>query len=94
MGLRTKKTISMGKRKHAVYRAKQRFHLDLNKSARKRFRSTIKKGKATLIQKLHDNRVLYDVPYDGEIYRIVYNTKTNFIVTVLPEESKRKYKDK
>jgi hypothetical protein len=93
VGLKNKQTISKDKKKHVVHRAQQRFHLNFSRGTRRRFKSAIKNGKATLIQRVNKERLLYNVPYRGESYKIIYNPKTNYIVTILPNKSSKDYDD-
>jgi len=73
-------------RRHAKKRFLQRHGLDFNRNVRRFFEESIKKGTATFVYKQTGRITVWDVEYEGKIYRVIYDKQRHNIVTVLDND--------
>ena len=71
---------------HAKQRFKERFDLDFTRKVRFEFLNIIKRDYATLVRKSSNRAWVYRVMYLGNFYNVVYDKRTDTIVTVFPKE--------
>lgn len=87
MGLKKLIRKSKGKRKnqikHARRRFKQRFDISLNDNQYIQLINIIKKGKAIFVRRQSNRVTIWDLQFEGELIRVVYDKKTTAIVTAL-----------
>ncbi len=75
---------------HAQKRFKQRFGINFSRSMNDFFVSLIQKGKAFFVEKQSCRISIWDIDYDQETFRVVYDKERKSIVTVLYDEKKLK----
>ena len=78
---------SKGKRKnqikHARRRFEARFDISLNSNQYTQLVNRIKKGKAEFVRRQSNRVTLWDIEFEGNLIRVVYDKKTSAIVTAL-----------
>ena len=82
---RRKKSRTNKQRNHAKRRFKQRYGIDFNQQMRQEFRRLIQSNQCVLVEKQSNRISIWDVTYEGNVYRIVYDKQRKNVVTVLPE---------
>jgi hypothetical protein len=68
---------------HARRRAKERFGLVFESKDQQKITKKIQAGEAYFIKQQSDRISIYDVKYNGSLIRIVYDSGTQQIVTVM-----------
>ena len=78
---------SKGKRKnqikHARRRFDQRFDISLNDNQYIQLVNRIKKGKGTFVRRQSNRVTIWDIEFEENLIRVVYDKKTSAIVTAL-----------
>lgn len=78
---------SKGKRKnqikHARRRFDQRFDISLNDNQYLQLVNRVKKGNGTFVRKQSNRVSIWDIEFEGNLIRVVYDKKTSAIVTAL-----------
>jgi len=69
---------------HAKQRFLERYGLDFNRHVRREFERLIICNQGYLVEKQSNRITVYDVIYEGKVYRVVYDKKRKTIVTALP----------
>lgn len=79
---------SKGKRKaqikHALRRFDERFDLQLNDNQYKQIVNMIQKGRAEFIRKQSNRITHWDVTFQDQVIRVVYDKARKVVVTALP----------
>lgn len=92
MGLKRLIRKSKGKRKnqikHARRRFKQRFDISLNDNQYMQLINRIKNGKGEFVKRQSNRITIWDLEFEGELIRVVYDKKTTAIVTALYPEGR------
>lgn len=83
---------SKGKRKnqikHARRRFKARFDISLNDNQYKQIVNRIKKGRADFVRRQSNRVTIWDLDFEGQLIRVVYDKKTSAVVTALYPDGK------
>ena len=78
---------SKGKRKnqirHAFQRFEKRFDICLNDNQYNQLVNRIKKGKAEFVKRQSNRITIWDLEFEGQSVRVVYDKNTSAIVTAL-----------
>lgn len=78
---------SKGKRKNQIKHARRRFecrfNVSLNSNQYIQLVNQIKKGKATFVSRQSNRVTKWDIVFEGQLIRVVYDKKTSAIVTAL-----------
>ncbi len=79
---------SKGKKKknqirHARRRFKTRFDISLNANQYIQLVNRIKKGKGIFVRRQSNRVTIWDIDFEGQLIRVVYDKKTSAIVTAL-----------
>jgi len=82
---RRKKSRTNKQRNHSKRRFRQRYGIDFNQQMRQEFRRLIQSNQCVLVEKQSNRISIWDVTYEGNVYRIVYDKQRKNVVTVLPE---------
>lgn len=69
--------------RHAKKRFRQRHSIKFSSSALTEMARQVKQGKSELIERQSRHRGLWAIRYRGESYRVIYDSNTKAIVTVL-----------
>ena len=92
LGLKRLIRKSKGKRKnqikHARRRFKQRFDISLNDNQYMQLINRIKNGKGEFVKRQSNRITIWDLEFEGELVRVVYDKKTTAIVTALYPEGR------
>jgi len=70
---------------HSQRRFKQYYHTKFTKSMRSGIKTAIKDGLATIVDNNANKYIVYNVPFSGKRYIVVYDPETTNIVTFLPQ---------
>ncbi len=76
---------SDAQRDHAKRRFKERYGFDFNRNIRREFVGLIQHNQCHLIEKQSNRTSVWDVIYEGNVFRVVYDKQRKNIVTVFPE---------
>jgi hypothetical protein len=72
--------------KHASERASERYSKVLAPSDLKGIGRKIQAGKSTFVERRTRRVTVHDVEHNGELYRVMYDSKRNCVVTFIPVE--------
>lgn len=89
----------LAQRVHAKRRAEERYGLVVNKDTRRKLLECIWNGRTTFVMKQSLRVSVFDVEFEGETYRVVYDKIRKEIVTFLdrdmnPEDKRTSYQDR
>lgn len=82
-----KMTKSNSETFHAKRRFKERYGIEFNKEMRKEMIRLIQMSQSHLVEVQSRRVTVRDVIYGGEVYRVVYDSIRQNIITVLPKEA-------
>jgi len=100
MGLKKLIRKSKGKKKnqikHARKRFLKRFEIDLNDNQYMQLVNRIQKGRAELVRRQSNRVSIWDIEFEDQMIRVVYDKRTKAIVTALypPREKLIEYEER
>ena len=80
------KTKSDAQRAHAKKRFKERYGIEFNRHMRREFVKLIQHNQCHFIERQSSRITVWDLIYEGQVFRVVYDSKRQNIVTVIPDE--------
>lgn len=83
---RKRTTKKQNERVHAKRRALQRYGLNLTKTVRNQFKSKIQNNQGTFLYRRSRRISIWEIDYENNKYKVVYDTLRGEIVTFLPQE--------
>ena len=87
MGLKKLIRKSKGKRKNQIKHARRRFltrfDISLNSNQYNQLVNKVKKGKGIFVRKQSNRVSIWDLEFEGQLIRVVYDKRTAAIVTAL-----------
>ena len=100
MGLKKLIRKSKGKKKNQIKHARKRFlnrfDIDLNDNQYIQLVNKIQKGRGELVRRQSNRVSIWDIEFEGQMIRVVYDKKTKAIVTALypPREKLIEYEER
>jgi predicted RNA-binding protein associated with RNAse of E/G family len=70
-------------REHARRRFRERFGVSFDRNKAHEFVKIIQRGAARFVERQSCRVTVFDVPYEGATYRVVYDKQRKNVVTVL-----------
>ena len=81
-----RKSKSNTQKYHLRKRFQERYGLNIGKDTIDRFIRMIQKNECNFVEKQSDRISIWDIPYEDNTFRVVYDKCTKNIVTVFPSE--------
>jgi hypothetical protein len=84
-----KKSKSESQRIHAKRRFLERHGINFTRHLRREFVKLIQTHQCHFVERQSHRVTVWDLIHEGEVYRVVYDSRTSNIVTVYPKETPR-----